>query len=267
MDQNKAPTGDFLVSSLKDVNSANLFTQGCDAFEHVPGIKTQYFKGIALTLLLAAGLFYLQFVFIYDVYVINHVESFVTKVSGWWSLLGYVTTPLLWIVKILLWVIMFFIAMKVALVCMAFWLDTIIEKVIAHHRDIPKSPFSLGHFIKNTARSLILTGKSLMSAIFFLILSFIPIIGIAFGFIGVACSSGFDILSPYVLVLSEHDDQILKRFQLDKWQTLKVGWMQAALAFLPIIGWLIIPFIMLLQVIGYANYIESSWKKSQQETT
>ena len=258
------PNAAFLKASLNQANGIRLLSHGCRAFQKIPGLKSLYIKGLLLTLLLAAFFFYLQFTFIYEIFVISRVESFVDTINNWWSIFSYFTTPILWIFKIFLWVIMMTIALKMAMICMSFWIDNIIEKVIGHFRDIPTTPFSTAHFIKNLVISIKLSVKDFSRIIFFVILGFIPILGVLFAFFGIACSSGFVIISPYTLILADKDKNLLKDFNIDKATTFKIGWVQALLTYIPLIGWFFMPIVILLQIIGWTHLIESRWQKYQQ---
>jgi uncharacterized protein involved in cysteine biosynthesis len=260
---NMAPTGEYLKSVMNKTNGLSLFSHGCQAFKHIPGLKGRYIKGVILTILLATVIFSLLFFFVYDAFIVDYIHTYADKLEKWWSFLSYLTTPIVWIVKIFLWVLMMAASFKIAVICMGFWIDLIVEAVISHYRGGPDTPFSLGHFFKSTSKGIYLSVKNIAFAFIFVILGFIPIVGVFFGFFGLACSNGFDIVSPYILVLAENDKKILTDFKMDKFQTFKVGWIQAILVTIPILGWFVMPFTMLLQIIGYAHYIEKNWQESQ----
>ena len=260
-ENSNSPDAEFLNEHCAKVNGADLILKGMGAFDNIKGLTAQYIKGVAITLFFVAVIFTLEFFFLYQPFVAPFIDTYVEKINNFWSWLTYLVTPIAWILKFIIWVLMVFLAMKVASLFMSFWLDKLVEKVIAHYRDAPDVPFSFSKTAKNITKGLVLSTGNMIFALVFLVLGFIPIIGPAFAFIGGSCSNGYDIMSPYLMILAESDDDLLKDFKITKSKTFISGFAQTALTFVPAVGWFALPFTLIVQVIGYTCYCEEKWQQ------
>ena len=256
----KGPNAAFLNEQCSKAKGTDLIIKGLKAFKEIKGLKTQYIKGVIITLLMVIVIFALKFIYLYQPFVAPFIEQYVDKINNFWSWLTYLATPIAWIIKFIVWVLMIFSSMKLASLFMSFWLDTLVEKVIGHFRELPEKPFNLAKVIKNILKGL---GKSIGNMIFaitFMILGFLPIIGPAFAFIAGSCSNGYDIMSPYLMILADNDDEMLNEIEISKEKTFLSGFIQTILTFVPGIGWIALPFALLGQVVGYTYYCEQKWQ-------
>lgn len=257
----KAPKAEFLNQECSKVKGTDLIFKGLKAFREIKGLKTHYLKGVTITFILVLIIFSLKFYYLYQPFVAPFIDQYVEKINNYWAWLTYLATPIAWLIKFIVWVVMVFTSMKIASLFMSFWLDTLVEKVICHFRGVPETPFNLPKIIKNIIKGLGKSIGNMLFAIFFMLLGFLPIIGPIFAFIGGSCSNGFDIISPYIMVLAERDDKMLDEFQITKQKTFFSGFIHTILTFIPAIGWLALPFSLLGQVVGYTYYCEEKWQK------
>ncbi len=257
---NKGPDSAFLNEHCSNANGADLFLKGVNSFDNIKGLTAQYIKGVVITLFFVAVIFTLEFLFIYQPFIAPFIEYYVEKINNFWSWFTYVVTPISWILKFIVWVLLIISAMKVASLFMSFWLDKLVEKVIGHYREVPDVPFSFSITGKNIFKGLALSSGNMVFALIFMILGFIPILGPVFAFIGGSCSNGYDIMSPYLMILAESDDDLLKDFKITKKKTFFSGFVQTILTFVPAVGWFALPFTLLAQVIGYTAYCEEKWQ-------
>lgn len=260
------PSAIFLNEKCGKANGGDLILLGMKSFGEIKGLTFHYIKGVVITLFFVAVIFTVEIYLLYNPYVAPFIDYYVDKINDFWSWFTYLATPVGWILKFISWILMVFAAMKVASLFMGFWLDTLVEKVIRHFRDLEDMPFSFQKTSKAILKGLLLSSGNMIFALIFLILGFIPVIGPVFAFIGSSCSNGFDIMSPYLMILSERDEELLKDFKITKNKTFLGGIVQTILNFVPLIGWLVLPFSLIAQVIGYTYYCESRWQKESIST-
>ena len=263
---NLSPNAAFLNEECCKANGADLLLKGIGAFDNIKGLTVQYIKGVIITLFFVAVVFTLEFFFIYQPFIAPFIDFYVEKINNFWSWFTYVVTPISWILKFIVWILLVIAAMKVASLFMSFWLDKLVEKVISHYREVPDVPFSVSMTAKNITKGLVLSMGNMIFAFLFMILGFLPIIGPVFAFIGGSCSNGYDIMSPYLMILAESDDELLNDYKITKGKTFISGFVQTALTFVPGVGWFALPFTLLAQVIGYTCYCEEKWQEHNKKT-
>lgn len=255
-----APDRSFILEQLCRVHGLELLRQGCRAFRSVPGLFSRYLLGVLLTLLLAILILWGMDQLVYEPFIRPIILSIGLKLNTGWAWLHYLSSPVMWIIRVLCWMALLIMAVKLASACMGFWIDLLIERIIDHHRPGPDMPFSIRRLLMSTLRSLALAVRSLLISLIFFVLGFIPLLGVPLSFIGMACSSGADILNPYLLVLAERDSSVLRGHRLPLQRGVRIGWFQALLAMIPIIGWIAMPLLLLLQIMGTTQWVETAWK-------
>ena len=225
----------------------------------VKGIKRLYFAGISLcligTLALVAACYQLDSLIIKP-WLDSQQERWID--GNLWT--GYIVTPGYWIARVIFWLLYCYTSFKVAFLLMMFWTDFLIEKVIKHFRPVD-STFCWKKFLRLILIGLRITIVNLTIGLFFFILSFIPVVGIAIAFIGVAIISGRDILSPYILIIGDQDEALAKQYKYSTKSVFNGGLVQASITLIPFIGWVFLPFTHLLQIIGYAYLCEEKWQE------
>ncbi len=256
-----SPHSQFLNENCLGVYGFKLIKKGLLSFDKIPKMKWLYLQGVFFTFILFILYFILYHYLLYQALIAPVIEYYVDKINQMASWLTYLTTPTGWLFKVLSWLVLFLMAQKSATITMGFWLDKLITLVIAHFREVEDVPFKLSNIIKGILFSL----KNLPFWLLLMLLGFIPIVGTIIAFTGAACSLGFDIMSPYILVLAEQDKEMLKTIKIRKKQSLITGIVQGGFGFIPILGWLIQPFLMVLQIIGFAYYCEERWKVDSQK--
>ncbi len=255
---NYSPSSDFINAICGRVDGFNLIKLGLASFSKISGMKRLYLMGVFLTFVFVIVLFTLFIFGIYLPFVAPFVDHYVERLNQIWSWLTFIATPAGWLIKFLSWVILFIVAQKSVSILMGFWLDSLVLKVVCHFRRVEETPFKLVNLFKGLKFSL----KNMPFVFVLLLLGFIPIIGTVFAFVGATVSLGFDIKSPYLLVLAERDKEFLDRVKLRRIDSFTTGLVQSSFSFIPLLGWLLQPFFMVLQIIGFVYFCESQWQKS-----
>jgi uncharacterized protein involved in cysteine biosynthesis len=68
---------------------------------------------------------------------------------------------------------------------------------------------------------------------------------------------GRDVVNVYLDELRDLDEVAALRKSW-RWMSLRLGWLPMGLAFVPLFGWLLLPFVLTCEVIGFTYQVESS---------
>ena len=252
---------DFLDKECREVNGITLLNKGHKAFKEVPGLYKFYLQGVILTLLCAALFFTALFFTLYRMYILPFLDSYLSTITNWAEWLSYLAMPVYWIIVVICWSFIAYISLKLSTVVLGLWIDALLSKIMRHFREVPELPFSLKRMLKIMLAGLKLSISNMLLTLFFFLLGFLPFIGPFLAFIGLSCSSGFDIKTPYVLLLGEDDPEKHKGFRLKKGRLFKMGFIHGLITLIPIIGWIMLPASLLIQMAGYTYYCEEKWHK------
>jgi uncharacterized protein involved in cysteine biosynthesis len=255
------PTYQFLDQECRQVHGAILLKEGLKAFKKVPGLYIHYLKGVFLTLGCALLIFLALFFTLYRQLILPWLDSYIQSINNWSSWLAWLTSPIYWLIIIITWSLLVYLSMKMSTAVLGMWIDSLLEKVMGHFRPIPEKPFTVKRVSKVFFAGLKLSIGNMILSLFFFVLGLIPIIGPFMTFTGLSCSSGFDIKTPYVLLLGEDAPEKYKEFKLKKGRLFKIGFIHGGISLIPFIGWFLLPASLLLQMAGYTYFCEDKWQR------
>ena len=264
-----APTAEFLAQ-LHSPNPVQMFKNGFRSFHEIKGLFVQYLIGLSICFFISIILMGLLLFFIYS--PVNElyfekwslfIQDWSSQKSAWLSWIQHLSTPILWFLKITFIGLLAYLSLRLATFFMIYWIDKLIEQLINHFRPHPDEGFSWKRFWATLKLSLSVTIKALLASVFFLFLSFIPFIGSILAYLGISRTAGVDILSPYLLIVGEYDNSVIKAFPFKTKSMIKAGWFQGLIIVLPFIGWVLMPIFLILQILGYAYHCELQWQESK----
>ena len=152
--------------------------------------------------------------------------------------------------------------MKLSTAVLGMWIDSLLQKIIMHFRDIPKEKFSFAKLIKIMLAGFKLSIGNMILSLLFFILGLFPFIGPFMTFAGLSCSSGFDIKTPYVMLIGEDNPEKYKEFRLRKRRLFKIGYIHGLISLIPFLGWIMLPASLLTQMVN-TYFCEEKWQKKR----
>ena len=266
----QGPDADFLFH-MHRANPLELIKHGKKSFRAVRGLWGNYLIGLAIcfliSLILGTLFFYLSYRPICTSYIDPWINSLIdwSRHQKWWfSWIQYPGSWLNWILKIPLLALFAYLSLRLSTFFMIYWIDKLIERIISHFRPRPDEAFSMKRFIMTLRLGLAVTFRALLYSVFFVILSFFPLIGSIIALLGISRTAGIDIMSPYLLIVGEYNNEVIKRFPFRTKPMIKVGLLQGVITIIPVFGWILMPITLILQILGYSYYCEEEWKNQQE---
>ncbi len=226
---------------------------GNQAFQQVPGLKGQAIRAFLANLVIFIVVSLVLNGLLYNYLLEPWIASFFGSEDGFWATLGSV---ILWITQILVGALLAVATLLFSVSMMGAWHEFLVSQVIRHFRPLPDVPFNFGMWLGLTVQSAIVGFKEVLWVLLLIVVGFIPIVGPILAFIGAAYLMGRGIFNPYWTVLQEQKESTDSLKQSVRWAPIQVGLPQMGLAFVPILGWLAMPWVLLTQVLGVAYYIE-----------
>lgn len=232
---------------------------GLLAARTIPGLNTMVFKALLINglvlFLVVAGLSYSFYEFIFQP-VLGWIEP---HVPDW---LHSVSVGLTWLLLAAIALISTLLAIRVSFILLGVWYEHLAEKVIKHHRTLPSLPFRWSEQIHSLAFTVFSIGREIFTAVGLLMLGFVPLFGPIMVFLIGGHWSGRGIIEPYLTVLKSAKLPVGDLSLKPSLMTLSLGAIQVALALIPLVGWVLLPFVMVYQVIGLAYAHEQRQAKS-----
>ena len=83
----------------------------------------------------------------------------------------------------------------------------------------------------------------------------VPVIGLLLVYLLESHLLGRDSMNVYLeeIQSGEEKEELKKKL---RWISLKLGWFPMLMAFIPIVGWLMLPMLMVMIVIGFTSLLE-----------
>jgi uncharacterized protein involved in cysteine biosynthesis len=137
---------------------------------------------------------------------------------------------------------------------MGVWFESLVSRIIAHHRGSPGAsrPFRLVAWATGLGRALADSVWLLVLAVLALLLAFVPVVG---PFLVVAVESyllGREVRDPYLVVRADLGEEARPlRGGLMTW-TMITGGLPFVLAMVPVLGWALLPITVTYLVAGFA---------------
>ncbi|MBF0280546.1 MAG: EI24 domain-containing protein [SAR324 cluster bacterium] len=239
------------------VSPFSVMVKAWHAFQNVEKLKTSVWKTFLINYAIFTGVIVLLNGIIYLYALRPLVDTVFGTEDGSIAILGSV---LLWATQIVSAAIFAMAALRFSIVLMSLWHENLVSLVIGHFRSLPEHSFSIGAWLK-TLRQTAVTGiKEMFVFLLLLFLSLLPGIGLLLVFTAGAFFMGKDITTPYLNVLQEHREPVKELRKSLRGPAFFLGVIQMLLALLPIVGWLLMPLVMIVQITGLTYVLEETRK-------
>ena len=246
-------------------NPIALFSAGRQALREVPGLRAFLVKGLLLNyaIFLLAAVVGMGLIYWYLVQPLSEGLTAWSMGEGFFlAMVALLLKGLLWMTQIMLMAATLVLSLLFSFVLMTMWLEGLVGRIVAHCRgnEVPPGPFSLGEWVAGLARSLRDSLRLILLALAALFLGFIPVVGPILVVLVDSYLLGWEIRAPYLTVREEHgDEQRALRRGLTLW-TVRTGFLPVLLAMIPVVGWLLLPALLIYMVAGTAWLGEQALK-------
>lgn len=239
------------------------YRNGRRALNEIKGLKQAVARGVVINLViyfvlicaLISGMYY---------WVHQPVENYlVQSVDAWY---GPVLRFALWAGLIGFVLVLLLVSLRVSLKFMGLWHEHLVERVVEHHRGSEDSRFSIKTMVADFARTMVDVSKEIGLVLIIFVLGFIPLLGPIIVLAGTSWLLGRGLLDPYRSVCRARKEPL--EIEGDHRIVLvALGVSELLLAIIPLIGWLILPVAVTLQVIGLTWTLEEERKASMATVT
>ncbi len=217
------------------------------ALKNVPGLRGRLTRMLATStaifLVLTAAI-----LFAFDQLLFDRYLSFLHDGSGVEGVFNAIATVLLYIIVGILAVVA---NLRIVVALISVWNDVLVGDVIRHFRPLPEQHFSWGRFGRDLGRSLLFALRDLCLTLILLFVGMISVVGLPLVLVAEVFLSGAAIRASYVDVLrgaGEPANQTRRRLRAS---IVHLGLLPTLLSILPFVGWLFIPPVAVLQLIGF----------------
>ena len=227
---------------------------GRRALSEIAGLRGQMLQG----LLLNYALFILAALVLNGLFYYYALAPFIGwAFGGGEGVLAATRTVILWLIQLTAAAVFAMVALRFSVELASLWHQSLVIRVIRHFREIEEPPFSLATWLDSMKAALREALKACVFPLLLLVLGLVPLIGVALVMLVQAHWLGRDVVNGYLDGLDDPDaaDELRKAW---RWVPLRVGWLPMGLAFVPLLGWLLLPFVLTLEVVGFAYQVESS---------
>ncbi|MDD7986312.1 hypothetical protein PQO01_15280 [Lentisphaera marina] len=257
---------ELILSALSRViakeNSLSLLKGGLKLFSRDKQLFAKYAFGVTICLFASVSLCVL-FYFIFQAFGREPLEAMVQGNINWPNWLSWLSTPEQWIrdfggliILAISYLIIVYLSVRLAFLFMIYWTDEMIASVMKISRNRPNTPFSVRWLLRLLKTGLRLTLRTLGVTLLFFCLSWIPFIGYPIFLLGVAWSSGKDIMATVVMVYAEEEIEIPNLCQMPFKDSARLGWLFCVVYSVPLIGILFMPLLYILQVCAFTFAVE-----------
>jgi uncharacterized protein involved in cysteine biosynthesis len=235
-----------------------LLGAGRTALREVPGLRAFLIKGF----LLNYGVFIVTaaaaMILIYWFLVRPVGEGLTAWSMGegfFWGLVAWLLKVVLWVTQLLLMAATLMLSLLFAMALMTLWFEALVGRIVAHCRQESEGAggaFSLREWLGGLGRSIRDSVWLMVLALLALGFGFIPVVGPVLVVLFDGYLLGWEIREPYLTVREEYgDERRALRKGLALW-TVQTGLLPVVLAMIPIVGWLLLPAVLIYLVAGFA---------------
>ena len=247
--------------SLSRPGALALVGAGRKAFREVPGLRMLMVKGFLLFYGLFA-VFGAVALFVFHRLVLapmfRRLEAFRADGGFFMDIMLPLLNGLLWIGQLMLTGALLMVCLLLALSMMSLWFEALCGRIVSHRRgmELPGG-FSLRAWARSLLRSvkdglwvLLLSAAAMVLGVFSMAAGFV--VGPLLVFLINAYLMGWQVREPYLLVRESlgGDHKALRKGMA--WWTVRAGLLAVFLAMIPIVGWIVMPMILIYQVAGMA---------------
>lgn len=247
-------------------SALSLITSGRRALREVPSLKLFLIKGFlinyALFVVSAALAYYVVYFFFVEPYVAR-MDEWVQGEGFFWGMLELLLNVLRWVTQLLLLAGTVMLSLLFSLAMMSTWLEAMASRIVAHCRGRePAGAFSMVQWIISLGAAIRDSLGLMGLAMGALLLGFVPLVGPLLVIMVDSYLLGWEIRDPYLVVRQEAGDT---RKQLRKglmFWTARAGFIPVFLAMIPVLGWLLLPLVMIYMVAGFTWQCEQDLLKN-----
>ena len=174
--------------------------------------------------------------------------------EGFWATTG---TVMLWLIQLTAASVFILMALRFSVQFLSLWHQSLVLRVIQNFREVKEPPFSLKVFLAGMLAALCEGLKACVIPLLLLFLGLIPLLGLVLVFLIESHLMGRDMICVYLDCLDDSEDVVRLR-KAWRWVPMRLGWLPMGLAFVPLLGWLLLPLVLTYEVIGFAYHVESS---------
>ena len=247
---------------IKKETSFSLMKGGFKLFSRDKQLFAKYAFGVVICLLASVSLC-VAFYFVFQVFGREPLEAMVQGQVNWPNWLKWLSTPEQWIrdfsgliILAVTYLIIVYLAVRIAFLFMIYWTDEMIASVMKISRNRPNTPFSVRWLLRLLKTGMRLTLRTLGVTLLFFALGWIPFIGYPIFLLGVAWSSGKDIIATVVMVYAEEEIEVPDLCQMPFKDSARLGWLFCIVYSIPLIGILFMPLLYMLKVCAFTFAVE-----------
>lgn len=234
---------------------------GRTALSTIPGLNMLIFRGFVIlyglaTVLGVAAIFGLH------AWIIQPLAESLTYWSageGWLiSLVASLVKALLWLGQFILMLGSVMLALRISLALMGMWFEVLSEKVLLFWRvkrgELTEQDAQRTWLfqLSTLKRGLQSSAVSLLLSLVALLLGFVPFVGPLLTLSITAYLLGRDVREPYLLVRASYGEDYATLKAGRRGWTFRLGLLPVMLSFVPVLGWLLLPAVMIYLVVGVA---------------
>ena len=242
----------LVVDRISSINAISSLREGFRIQKNIPGLRRQLSRLLILNYiifllvsLLLNGLFYYYVLEPLINWLFGSEGGFFATIGQW----------MLWLLQLNVAAVFAFISLRFSIEVSGIWHQLLVSRVIRHYREIPEVRFHFRDWMKSLVYSMVEALKLCLVPLLILFAGLIPLIGFLMVYLLESYILGRDVLRVYLDEINEEVElnELRKNF---RWVPIKLGWLPMLLAFMPVIGWLLMPLVQILLVIGLASLIE-----------
>lgn len=236
----------------------SLLSGGREAFREVAGLRGFVWRGMLLNYLVFGVLGFLAMGGIYTYGVAPLTDSLQAWSAGegfWLEMLSGLLRALVWLANLLVMAGTLVLSLILSLAMMSVWFEGMATRIVAHWRPdaAARAPaYSLGALLKGIGRSLGESLGLLLLAVAALALGLVPLVGPLLVLVVDGYLLGWEVRAPYLAVREELGDTPRRLRRRLGWWTFQTGLIPVFLAMVPIVGWLLLPPLLIQMVAGAA---------------
>jgi len=239
-----------------------LWRAGGEACARMPEVARSFWRGIILMygcfLVLAVLSVILVSRFILEP-ALQLVGHWIQGMGGaWLSSLSWVGILFFRIIQVVLLGAGVFIALLLALALMGPWIEAMVERLVLRCRGLQQGPsLSFSEVARGVWGSLVASLRGLGLSLVALVLTIVPVVGWIPAAGLNAYLLGRDVRDPYLSVRRTLKDPVTPLDGKGRFWTFTVGLPLLFCGFLPVIGWMLLPWILVRLAVGFAWDVEN----------
>ncbi len=246
-------TTGYALERLRGIKALSTLREGIRVQKSIPGLKRHVIRLLILNMvifllitMLLNGLFYY--------YLLNPAISWLFgSDGGFFASLGQ---WLLWATQLTVAAVFAFISLRLSVELSSIWHQQLVSRVIRFYRQVPEVSISFREWLKSLGSTIVEALKLCLMPLLILFGGLVPVIGLPLVYLLESHLLGRDAVMVYLdEIQTEERDELKKKL---RWVPVQLGWLPMLLAFIPIAGWLMMPLVLILLVIGLASQLERS---------